>query len=88
MDNNFIELISTHSVGDKAIIMSILDAEDIEHYVLGEYSNQYLYNSLPYIFRVRADQADKAVEILSELNLSFQAYQYGDEVSEDEQEQR
>jgi hypothetical protein len=86
MNNHFIDLISTHSIGDKAIIMSILDAEGIEYYILGEHYNQYLYNALPYIFRVRADQAKKAVDMLSELHLSFQAYPCDHENNEKEQE--
>lgn len=87
MDTDYIDLVSTHSASDKVIVASILEAEGIDYYIVGEHSAHFLYHAVPFIFRVRADQAERAAEALGDLHLSFLAYGQGSEKSSGEEEE-
>jgi len=69
--SDFIEVLETHNAGDRVFIKSILDAEGIVYYIQGEYTAPYLFNALPMRVMVRSDQADKAREILKDIQLSY-----------------
>ena len=73
-DTEFIAILETHNAGDRAFIKSILDAEGIVYFIQGEHVAPYLFNALPMRVMVREDQAEKAREILSDIDLS---YSYG-----------
>ena len=77
MKNEFIEyvpIIETHNAGDRVFLKSLLDASGITYFIQGEYVAPYLFNALPMVFMVKKDQADKAREILKDVELS---YSYG-----------
>lgn len=77
MKNEFIEyvpIIETHNAGDRVLLKSILDAEGITYFIQGEYVAPYVFNALPMRFMVKKDQANKAREILKDIELS---YSYG-----------
>ncbi len=65
------EILATHSPGDRLLLKSILDAEDITYFIQGEYVAAYVYHAVPMRLMVRKDQVEKAVEILKDLDLSF-----------------
>jgi hypothetical protein len=48
-----------------------LDAEGIVHFVQGGYITPYLFNALPMRVMVRRDQANKAREILKDIELPY-----------------
>jgi Putative prokaryotic signal transducing protein len=70
----FVPILETHNAGDRVFIKSILDAEGIVYFIQGEHVAPYLYNALPMRVMVKKDQADKAREILKDIELS---YSYG-----------
>jgi hypothetical protein len=67
----FIPVIETHNAGDRVFIKSILDAEGIVYFIQGEHVAPYLFNALPMRVMVREDQADRAREILNDIDLSY-----------------
>lgn len=74
MENEFTEyvpIIQTHNAGDRAFIKSILDAEGIIYFIQGENVSNYLFNALPMRVMVKKDQAEKAREILKDIELSY-----------------
>ena len=74
MKEEFIEyelILETHNPGDQALLKSILDAEGIIYFLQGEHVAPYLYHALPVRLMVRKDQAEKAREILKDIELSF-----------------
>ncbi|MEJ2640145.1 MAG: DUF2007 domain-containing protein [Desulfosarcinaceae bacterium] len=73
-DIEFIPILETHNAGDRAFLKSILDAEGIVYFIQGEHVAPYLFNALPMRVMVREDQADRAREILNDMDLS---YSYG-----------
>ena len=73
-DFEFVPIVETHNAGDRVFIRSILDAEGIVYYIQGEHVAPYLFNALPMRVMVRADQVDRAREILGDIDLS---YSYG-----------
>ena len=70
----YVKILETHNAGDRVFLKSILDAEGITYFIQGEYAAPYLFNALPMRLMVRKDQADKAREILTDIELS---YSYG-----------
>lgn len=64
----FEEILATFNAGDIAMIKSILESEGIDFYFQGEFS--YYAETIPRLM-VRRDQAEKAVEILKNLRLSY-----------------
>jgi len=82
----YVSILETHNAGDRVFLKSILDAEGIIYFIQGEYVAPYVFNALPMRLMVRKDQAEKAREILQDIELS---YSYGgtkrtDETGEDE----
>ena len=78
MGKEFIEyvpILETHNAGDRVFIRSILDAEGIIYYIQGETVAPYLFNALPMRVMVKQDQADRAKEILRNMDLSY-AYRF------------
>ena len=77
MKNKFIEyvpILETHNSGDRVFLKSILDAEGITYFIQGEYVAHYLFNALPMRLMVAKNQANKARQILKDIELS---YSYG-----------
>lgn len=70
----FIPVLETHNAGDRVFIISVLNAEGIDHFIQGEHVAPYLFNALPMRVMVRKDQAERAIEILKNIELS---YSYG-----------
>ena len=64
-------ILETNSPGDIALVKSVLEAEEITYFFNDEYSAQYMYYAVPMRLMVRKDQAEKTIEILKDLNLSF-----------------
>lgn len=73
-DSEFVPILETHNAGDRVFLKSILDAEGIVYFIQGEHVAPYLFNALPMRVMVRADQAERAREILSDIDWS---YSYG-----------
>jgi hypothetical protein len=73
-DIEFVPILETHNAGDRVFLKSILDAEGIVYFIQGEHVAPYLFNALPMRVMVRADQAERAREILGHIDLS---YSYG-----------
>ena len=69
--SEYIPILETHNAGDRVFIKSILDAEGIVYFIQGEYIDPYLCNALPMRVMVRRDQADKAREIVKDIELSY-----------------
>ena len=69
--SEYIQILETYNAGDRVFIKSILDAEGIVYFIQGEYIAPYLFNALPMRVMVRRDQADKAREILKDIELSY-----------------
>ena len=67
----FIPVLETRNAGDRVLIKSVLDAEAIVYYIQGEHVAPYLFNALPMRVMVKKDQAEKAREILREIELSY-----------------
>ena len=63
--------VKNFKAGDRVFIKSILDAEGIVYFIQGEYVAPYLFNALPMRIMVRKDQADKAFQILKDIELSY-----------------
>ena len=83
MKNEFIEyvpILETHNAGDRVFLKSILDAEGITYFIQGEYVAPYVFNAIPMRLMVKKDQANKAREILKDIELS---YSYGGRKSPD-----
>jgi Putative prokaryotic signal transducing protein len=72
----FVPVIETHNAGDRVFLKSILDAEGISYFIQGEYVAPYMFNALPMTFMVRKDQAERAKEILKDVELTY-SYSYG-----------
>lgn len=70
----YVAVMNTHNAGDRVLIKSMLDAENIAYYIQNEFVAPYLFNALPMRLMVKSDQADRAREILKDLRLS---YSYG-----------
>ena len=74
MINQFIEyvpVLETHNAGDRVFLKSILDAEGIAYFIQGEFVAPYIFNALPMRLMVKKDQANKAKEILKDIELSY-----------------
>lgn len=70
----YIPVLETHNAGDRVFIKSVLDAEGIVHFIQGEHVAPYLFNAVPMRVMVKKDQAEEAMEILKDIELS---YSYG-----------
>ncbi len=72
-------VLETYNPGDVALIKSVLDAEEITYYFLGEYSSPYMYNAIPLRLMICEDQVENALTLLKDLNLSVTFF---DEIEE------
>ena len=63
---DLVEIFSTYNQGDIAVIKSVLDGEEIHYYFQGESSNMMIAAGSYARLLVRADEADRAREILRE----------------------
>jgi hypothetical protein len=70
-DFEFVPILETHNAGDRVFLKSILDAEGIVYFIQGEHVAPYLFNALPMRVMVRADQAERAREIISDIDWSY-----------------
>lgn len=68
------EVLATHSPSDRAIITSILDAEGITYFFQGEHVSAYVYHAVPVRLLVAREDVPRAVDLLRDLDLSFQMY--------------
>jgi Putative prokaryotic signal transducing protein len=68
---DFVEVMRTHNSADIAMIKSILDAEKITYYFDGEHFMCVWPYAEPARLMVKRDEADRAKEILRELDLSI-----------------
>jgi hypothetical protein len=67
---DFRQVLETYNPADVALIKSLLDAEDIAYYFLGEYSAPYMYHAIPLILLVKSDQVELVSTLLKDLDLS------------------
>ncbi len=65
------KILATNSPSDRALLKSILDAEEITYYFDGEHAAPYLYHAVPVRLFIKKDQVEIAIEILKDLDLSF-----------------
>lgn len=66
-DEEFVEVFSTYQQGDIAFIKSVLDGEGITYFFQGESSVMLIAAGAYARLLVKADEADRAREILQEL---------------------
>ncbi len=78
------QILETNSPSDVALIKSILDAEEITYYFLGEFAAAYTYHAIPMRLMVLKEQAETAREVLSDLNLSYTFGGQHDRISEED----
>jgi hypothetical protein len=64
---DFVDVISTQDHGLVSLLRSVLVAEGIGHYVLGDHAISVFGLPEPMVIRVREDQAERAFELLDEL---------------------
>jgi hypothetical protein len=69
----FEPVLEIHNAGDRVFLRSILDAEGIDYFILGETVAPYIFNSVPMRLMVRKDQVEIARELLENFTQS-QAY--------------
>jgi|SRR5450759_974417 hypothetical protein len=62
-----VEIFSTYNQGDIAFIKSVFDGEEIKYYFQGENSNLMVGGGSYARLLVKADEADRAREILQDL---------------------
>ena len=72
--NDFEMVLEVHNAGDRVFLRSILDAEGIDYFILGETVAPYIFNSVPMRLMVRKAQAAMARELLENFS---QAHAYG-----------
>ena len=71
-------LLSTYNAADIAIIKSVLDNEEIDYHLQGEYFNMAEPLVQPARFYVARDQLERAREALQELRLTFLGVSFRD----------
>ncbi|MGB3213114.1 MAG: DUF2007 domain-containing protein [Desulforhopalus sp.] len=79
-------ILETHNAGDRVFLKSLLDAEKITYFIQGEYLAPYVFNALPMRLMVRKDQADRARELLKDIELSYSYGVSNDQEDGDEEE--
>jgi hypothetical protein len=73
-DIEFVDIVRTFSPQDIAIIKSILDGSGIEYYIQGDHTINVRPFADPAIVYVVKEQADEAIELLKDLDLSFYVF--------------
>lgn len=77
------EVLRTFNPADIALIRSVLDAEGITHFIKGEHFILVRPLADPAALMVKKDEADRAREILKELDLKYRGITGGDRSVED-----
>ena len=72
--NDFEMILEVHNAGDRVFLRSILDAEGIDYFILGETVAPYIFNSVPMRLMVRREQAARVRDLLENF---VQAHAYG-----------
>jgi len=72
--SDFKMVLEIHNAGDRVFLRSILDAEGIDYFILGETVAPYIFNSVPMRLMVRKEQAAMVRELLENF---AQAHAYG-----------
>jgi len=67
-------VLEVHNAGDRVFLRSILDAEEIDYFILGETVAPYIFNSVPMRLMVRKEQVAMVRELLENF---AQAHAYG-----------
>jgi len=68
---DYVEIMGTYNPADIALIKSILDSENITYYFNAEHFMYVQPLAQPVKLMVRTDEAEKAKEILRDLNLAI-----------------
>jgi hypothetical protein len=76
-DGKFVEILRTSNVADIALIEATLEPEGIDYFLQGEAMNALRADGPPVILMVNAPDAERAAELVKELNLSFVRYTWG-----------
>ncbi len=76
MDPGFVNLLTTKSLTDIAMIRSVLDAGGVRYFIQGE-NMLYTRPSDPAVLMVAAPDADAALELLKPLKFRFQRISFG-----------
>ena len=63
-DTDFVMILEIHNAGDRVFLRSILDAEAIDYFILGETVAPYIFHSVPMRLMVRNDQAKRVRDLL------------------------
>jgi hypothetical protein len=63
--SEFEMVMEVHNAGDRVFLKSILDAESIDYFILGETVAPYIFHSVPMRLMVRREQAAAAREMLA-----------------------
>lgn len=71
---DFEMILEVHNAGDRVFLRSILDAEGIDYFILGETVAPYIFNSVPMRLMVRREQAARVRDLLENF---VQAHAYG-----------
>lgn len=82
----FVPVLSTKSMGDIAIIKSLLDEQGIEYFIQGENMLHVLGSVDMAILNVKEEQADDVKELLKDFEPKFLGYN-ASETKEDENSQ-
>ncbi|WP_319407609.1 hypothetical protein [uncultured Desulfosarcina sp.] len=72
--SDFEMVLEVHNAGDRVFLRSILDAESIDYFIIGETVAPYIFNSVPMRLMVRKAQAEQVRELLKNFS---QAHAYG-----------
>jgi len=71
---DYVEVMGTYNPADVALIKSLLDAENITYYFNAEHFMNVEPLAQPVRLMVRADEAERAKEILQDLNLAIAGF--------------
>ena len=63
-DTDFVMILEIHNAGDRVFLRSILDAEAIDYFILGETVAPYIFNSVPMRLMVKKDQVAQVEALL------------------------
>jgi hypothetical protein len=76
-EGKFVEILRTSNVADIALIEATLSAEDVDFFMQGEAMNAFRADAPPVILMVNATDADRALDLVRDLNLNFIRFTWG-----------